>query len=448
MRVAGVALICVALGLSACGKPQGTAEPQQTVSTPTAALAPPSGSAAPSATASEQQAVGLAPAPPGKVRHQNEDGSETVEDTAGDSGSHNALLAAVASTMAAATPTAAAATTTGPTLWQEGSNYTRLVPAQPTNVPAGQVEVLEFFWYGCPHCYALDPLIESWKKTKPAYVSFARVPVMWSEGHRSTARLFYTLESMGKLDQLHGEIFKEIHVNNDPLIAADPNDSAGAERVQTAFVAKLGVPADAFTKAYHSFAVETSLQRADQLGQRYRIEGVPTFVINGKFVADVALRRWSGQTDRAGRRSCGSRTQALTGQAVPPVDSAAGRMVKHAGGCHCGRVRFEVLASAVLDVSECNCSICGKFGYLHLIVPAERFSLLCGGQDITTYTFNTGIAQHHFCSHCGVKSFYIPRSHPDCVSVNVRCLDEGTVERLTVTPFDGRHWEDARHTLA
>src|SRR5271166_4903451 len=172
-----------------------------------------------------------APAEPATITRVNEDGSETVEDSSGDSGLHNTLLAAVAST-------AAAATLSAPTPWQEGVNYTRLVPAQPTAVPSGQVEVLEFFWYACPHCYAIDPQVESWRKTKPAYISFSRVPVMWSEGHRSTARLYYTLESMGKLDQLHGEVFKEIHVNSNPLIASDPNDTAGAERLQTAFLKK------------------------------------------------------------------------------------------------------------------------------------------------------------------------------------------------------------------
>jgi protein dithiol oxidoreductase (disulfide-forming) len=279
--------LCFALVLSGCGRQQSSSEHTQSSSPPTAALAPPPSTAAPVATTSEQQAAGLVPTQPTKVRRPNEDGSETVEDTTGDTGSHNPLLAAVASTMAAATPAATAAVTNGPALWQEGVNYTRLVPGQPTYVPAGQVEVLEFFWYGCPHCYAIDSAVESWRKSKPAYITFVRVPVMWSEGHRSTARLYYTLESMGKIEQLHGEIFKEIHVNNDQLIASDPNDVAGAERVQTAFVKKFGISEDAFKKAYHSLPVETSLQRADELSQRYRIEGVPTFVVNGKFVADV-----------------------------------------------------------------------------------------------------------------------------------------------------------------
>lgn len=118
--------------------------------------------------------------------------------------------------------------------------------------------------------------------------------------------------------------------------------------------------------------------------------------------------------------------------------------VKHTGGCHCGRVRFEVEAPARIEVAECNCSICAKVGYLHLIVPADRFRLLGGRDELTTYTFNTGVAQHYFCKHCGVKSFYIPRSHPDGVSVNARCLDDGSVESTTVLPYNGRNWDAAR----
>ncbi len=122
-------------------------------------------------------------------------------------------------------------------------------------------------------------------------------------------------------------------------------------------------------------------------------------------------------------------------------------MVTHRGGCHCGRVRFEVLAPASIQVADCNCSVCSKFGYLHLIVPADRFKLISGRDSLTTYTFNTGIAQHHFCSVCGVKSFYVPRSHPDGFSVNARCLDAGTIESMSVAPFNGREWEAARDTL-
>jgi hypothetical protein len=119
-------------------------------------------------------------------------------------------------------------------------------------------------------------------------------------------------------------------------------------------------------------------------------------------------------------------------------------MRTHSGGCHCGRVRFEVIAPAKIEVADCNCSMCSKLAYLHLIVPAERFKLVSGGDSLTTYTFNTGIAKHLFCARCGVKSFYIPRSHPDGVSVNARCLDAGSVESMSVQPFNGREWEQGR----
>ena len=123
------------------------------------------------------------------------------------------------------------------------------------------------------------------------------------------------------------------------------------------------------------------------------------------------------------------------------MSEASMPMRVHTGGCHCGRVRFEVQAPARLAVSECNCSMCSKSGYLHLIVPRSRFRLLSGESSLSTYTFNTGTAKHLFCSVCGVKSFYIPRSHPDGYSVNARCLDEGTVEAMDIEPFDGRQWE-------
>ena len=113
----------------------------------------------------------------------------------------------------------------------------------------------------------------------------------------------------------------------------------------------------------------------------------------------------------------------------------------HRGGCHCGRVRFEVVAPARVQVTECNCSMCARSGYLHLIVPKEQFKLLSGAEVLTTYTFNTGTARHLFCSVCGVKSFYVPRSHPDGYSVNVRCLDGGTVESLQISAVNGREWE-------
>ena len=116
-------------------------------------------------------------------------------------------------------------------------------------------------------------------------------------------------------------------------------------------------------------------------------------------------------------------------------------MTIHKGGCHCGRVRYEVEAPADLNADQCNCSICKKSGHLHLIVAKADFRLLSGADDIETYTFNTGVAQHYFCRHCGVKSFYVPRSHPEGISVNTNCLDPDTIRSLKVTPFDGQSWE-------
>jgi hypothetical protein len=111
-------------------------------------------------------------------------------------------------------------------------------------------------------------------------------------------------------------------------------------------------------------------------------------------------------------------------------------LATHTGGCHCGRVRFEVDAPARPDVLDCNCSICRMTGFLHLIVPASRFRLLQGGDALVDYRFNTGTARHLFCGHCGVRSFYVPRSHPDGYSVNARCIDGMAPATLRILPFD------------
>src|SRR5471030_2070819 len=117
------------------------------------------------------------------------------------------------------------------------------------------------------------------------------------------------------------------------------------------------------------------------------------------------------------------------------------RMETFEGGCHCGRVRFRVTAD-LSRVSDCNCSVCTKKGFLHLIVAPEQFELLSGEDALSTYQFNTGMAKHTFCRHCGIHSFYVPRSDPDKIDVNVRCLDDIDLTTITVLPFDGRNWED------
>jgi thiol:disulfide interchange protein DsbA len=280
MRIRRLALLLgIALTLSACGRQQPAGRGPAAAPARTANSAGTVAKPAAARKAAESELL--------TINHLNDDGSETVEETPGDTGARNTLLAAVASTVTAATSSASAAALAAS--WQEGVNYTRLVPAQPTSVAAGQVEVLEFFWYACPHCFAMQPLIESWMKTKPAYITFTPVPVLWNEGHRSLARLYYTLESMGKIEQFHSGIFKEIQLNNDPLIAADLNNAAQTERVQLAYIKGLGLSQTEFQANYHGFDVDKKMTRADELAQRYRVTAVPTFVINGKYVADAGM---------------------------------------------------------------------------------------------------------------------------------------------------------------
>jgi hypothetical protein len=110
-------------------------------------------------------------------------------------------------------------------------------------------------------------------------------------------------------------------------------------------------------------------------------------------------------------------------------------------------VKFSVQAPTEIEALECNCSICSKSGYLHLIVPKSRFTLLAGADHLSNYTFNTGLAKHLFCNVCGIKSFYVPRSNPDGYSINVRCLDPATISKVTRSVFDGRRWEESAGRL-
>jgi protein dithiol oxidoreductase (disulfide-forming) len=168
--------------------------------------------------------------------------------------------------------------------WQVGRNYNAIVPAQPTNVAPGKVEVVEVFWYGCSHCYALDPYLESWNKNKAAYVEFVRVPVMWGPGHKAHARLFYTLQALGREADLHTKIFDTIQRGGNMLAA---NDEKQSFNMQLAWAKANGISEADFTREYNGFFVTTALQRAEQLTRRYRVEGVPLMIVNGKYSADV-----------------------------------------------------------------------------------------------------------------------------------------------------------------
>lgn len=250
--------------LTACGKqapepahPQQPAQPA--ASAPAPASTPPTQAPAEPAT---QETPATAPA-------------EAISET--DEPAEPAQNSNVQPTLKLGTPPAGPPTSGQ---FREGAHYQKIVPAQPTSVAPGKVEVVEVFWYGCGHCFSLDPAIESWRnKGKAGYVEFVRVPAMWNENTRMHARMFFTAELLGKLDAVHSLIFREIHVNGNPLNTLDKI---------TAFFKQHGVSNEEFTKAFSSFAVENKLQRADFLNRRYRIESVPTFVVNGKYKTDVS----------------------------------------------------------------------------------------------------------------------------------------------------------------
>lgn len=267
--VAFAILLSGGLGLTACSKTApvaGGGTPLSMTSVPRASSTP--SVVAPTATTSSAPVTVDAESSQAPVQLSETGAAETVDATP--TGSQALALKITQVTPPAALPQ-----------WKEGVNYTTLVPAQSTNALPGQVEVAEVFWYGCPHCYALDPYLETWRKQgKADYVSFARVPVMWGAIHRIHARLFYTAELLGKLDEFHSLIFREIHEAKNPL--------SSAEQIEAFFIAH-GVAQADFQKAFSSFAVEASLKRAEALGLRYRIESVPTIIVNGKYVTDVGM---------------------------------------------------------------------------------------------------------------------------------------------------------------
>ncbi len=117
------------------------------------------------------------------------------------------------------------------------------------------------------------------------------------------------------------------------------------------------------------------------------------------------------------------------------------------GSCHCGAVAFQVAAPDQVEIEDCNCSICQKSGFLHLIVPKSQFSIIRGEDALSSYTFNTGVAKHYFCKRCGIKPFYVPRSNPDGMDVNLRCLDQIPAD-VTIVKFDGQNWEANAASLA
>jgi len=192
---------------------------------------------------------------------------EVVEESTGDTAAEPEPIVLAQTESAAAAPQLQK--------YREGTHFTKLTTAQGTSSSPDAVEVAEVFWYGCPHCYNFDPIIDNWKRTLPDDVTLIRLPVMWNPTNAIHARLFYTIEALGKFDKIHSEIFNELHVNNRMLT----NEAEIRE-----FVEKFGISAEEFNKTFRSFAVESKLKRAKNLTQRYRIQSVPLLVINGKYL--------------------------------------------------------------------------------------------------------------------------------------------------------------------
>lgn len=263
--IAAVTLSAAAL-LALQGCSRRSEAPQQAAQT----AAPAGDTAAPAANGQQPAAAQqTAPAPSGPV-------SSAQAADAGSSLEHLAALPA-----SSALPESSQ--------WKAGVNYDVISPAQPTSVAPGKVEVLEVFWLGCPHCYALEPYIRQWLKTKPSYVQFVRVPVMWGPVHRAHAQLFYTLESLGR-DDLVEKVFTYIHdleTQSGSESVLFSNSKEDTLKQQEGWAVQNGLNGDAFEKAYDSFYVGTELQQADEITQDYQVQGVPFIAVDGKFSTDV-----------------------------------------------------------------------------------------------------------------------------------------------------------------
>lgn len=162
--------------------------------------------------------------------------------------------------------------------YKEGTHYS-VVPQQSTD-SGDKIEILEFFWYGCPHCYSFEPFVQSWKKTKPANVEFTRVPAIFRPDWEIQARTYYALSSMGVIEDIHGKIFAAVNKDKKRL---------NTKEELTEFVVKNGVSKDAFLKEYDSFAVDGMVRKAKKKQTAYKIQGVPSVAVNGKYLTSGSM---------------------------------------------------------------------------------------------------------------------------------------------------------------
>ncbi len=261
-----VPLLFAVLLCAGCGKEAPPAENQAQAPAP-----------APAATTAEAPPAAAAPAKPAAGSSDGETVDEAVSATS-----------PIAAAVAATTPAPPAGSTAR---WKEGQNFIAYPVAQPVTTPPGKVEVVEGFWYGCGHCFALEPRLESWEKSKPDWIVLKRTPVIWNEVTREDARLYFTIESLGLLDKLHAEVFQQIHVNKQPFTVIRQNavDKAATEKAAREFLTARGVSEDQFAKVYRSFSTENKLRQAENLSRRYLLDHTPMFVVHGKYLTDAEM---------------------------------------------------------------------------------------------------------------------------------------------------------------
>lgn len=243
--------------------------------------APPAANEAPAAEAPAAAVTGTTPAPADAKPEAAESDGETVDES-------TSATSPIASAIAATTP---ALPSGDLQRWKAGENFTVYPVAQPVSTPPGTVEVVEGFWYGCGHCYSLEPRLQAWERSKPAWITLKRTPVIWNEVTREDARLYFTIESLGLVDKLHTEVYREIHAKGRPLtvIRGGRVDKAATEKAAREFLISKGVSADDFTKHYRTFSSENKLRQAENLSRRYLLDHTPMFVVHGKYLTDADM---------------------------------------------------------------------------------------------------------------------------------------------------------------
>jgi protein dithiol oxidoreductase (disulfide-forming) len=242
---------------------------------------PPAGNEAPAADVPAPAVAETALAPADAPPAAGSSDGETVDDS-------TSATSPIASAIAATTP---APPSGDLQKWKEGENFIAYPVAQPVSTPPGSVEVVEGFWYGCGHCYSLEPRLQAWERSKPAWIALKRTPVIWNEVTREDARLYFTIESLGLVDKLHTEVYREIHAKGRPLtvIRGGKVDKAATEKATREFLAAKGVSAEDFAKYYRTFSSENKLRQAENLSRRYLLDHTPMFVVHGKYLTDADM---------------------------------------------------------------------------------------------------------------------------------------------------------------